>query len=591
MKNQCHILMMCLIIIYSFLFPSLAGTQTLNTILESYQKPIATHFQSRRALKSVEYFQKFWRDGGNADFNQCMKFIHDRLKKAGFHHDGRVFKLEMHQSLVSKEQAWQPHNASLEIIAPVKMVLQTLKRAKMSLCINSHATPRKGIRAQIIAIDALPDSEMTRLKGQIAYSHRPPRAIFQKAILQGHAAGLISSYLPGYNQPQTHPELVSMSGLPQTDQSSAFGFKISFAQQQLLDSLLARGQVEARARVEAKFLPKKVLETSAEIIGSQRPNEKIVLIAHLDEPGANDNASGSATLLEMALTMKKLIETGKLARPKRSIKFMWVEEFHTILRWQKNSPQTFRQVKAAIVLDMVGENTALTGGQFLIEKMPDPSAIWTRPPDQHTEWGKTSLPQSALNDLLIAACEIISRQDRNWHFRANPFEGGSDHVPFIHEGIPAILAWHFTDVFYHTSGDQVDKVSPQEMARVARATGSVALFLASCSKSQAAPLLEALTDQAYWRITNEMNNSMRLLQTARATSNATFQEQVRILQAWARWYQEAFQSVLQVPIISGRAIDLREKILFAKRQFSQFFAQSMKRLEDVTKTLQNSHRR
>ena len=36
---------------------------------------------------------------------------------------------------------------------------------------------------------------------------------------------------------------------------------------------------------------------------------------------------------------------------------------------------------------MVGEDTQKTGGSFLIEKMPDPSAIWTRGTDKHTEWG------------------------------------------------------------------------------------------------------------------------------------------------------------------------------------------------------------
>ena len=36
---------------------------------------------------------------------------------------------------------------------------------------------------------------------------------------------------------------------------------------------------------------------------------------------------------------------------------------------------------------MVGENTDITGGIFLIEKMPNPSAVWTRGNDKHTEWG------------------------------------------------------------------------------------------------------------------------------------------------------------------------------------------------------------
>ena len=34
-------------------------------------------------------------------------------------------------------------------------------------------------------------------------------------------------------------------------------------------------------------------------------------------------------------------------------------------------------------LDMTGEDTAKTGGTFLIEKQADPSAVWPRPSDPH----------------------------------------------------------------------------------------------------------------------------------------------------------------------------------------------------------------
>ena len=44
-------------------------------------------------------------------------------------------------------------------------------------------------------------------------------------------------------------------------------------------------------------------------------------------------------------------------------------------------------VVAMLSLDMTGEDTAKTGGTFLIEKEPDPSAMWERPSDPHSEWG------------------------------------------------------------------------------------------------------------------------------------------------------------------------------------------------------------
>ena len=119
---------------------------------------------------------------------------------------------------------------------------------------------------------------------------------------------------------------------------------------------------------------------------------------------------------------------------------------------------------------MVGENTSLTGGSFLIEKMPDPSAIWTRGNDKHSEWGGKALTLEDMkphyfNDLII---KIFKNQGEyaNWVVNTNPFEGGSDHIPFLRANIPGLLLWHFTDQFYHTDNDRIDKVSQETLKNV-----------------------------------------------------------------------------------------------------------------------------
>ena len=57
-------------------------------------------------------------------------------------------------------------------------------------------------------------------------------------------------------------------------------------------------------------------------------NEEIAFSCHLDhqKPGANDNASGSVTILEIARVYSKLIREGKLPKPKRTIRFIWPPE-------------------------------------------------------------------------------------------------------------------------------------------------------------------------------------------------------------------------------------------------------------------------
>lgn len=503
------------------------------------------------ALETVAYLQNFWRDGGNADFNQCMSYLAAQLRAHGYDSLDARYKLTVRNVVYEGEVAWQPEDASLRITGPLDTTIASLAAAKMSLCINSHPTPPGGLAAEIVSLESGSQIRPGEFRNKIVYTPDPPGQVFQQAARIGGAAGIISSFLPAYNQPASHPTSISMSSLPQTEDPAIFGFKISFGQAALLDSLLARGRVFGRARVAAGFAPKVVREVTAEIVGSEKADESIVLVAHVDEPGANDNASGAAELLEMAVRIRSLIEAGKLAPPARTIRMMWVEEIRTIRRLQRSEPALFAGVKAALVLDMVGENTRETGGTFLIEKTPDPSSIWTRPPDAHTEWGKSPFPRelmkgSYLNDLIWAACKAQSAR-QNWAIAQNPYEGGSDHVPFLTAGIPAVLAWHFTDVYYHTSGDDVEKVSAQEMANVGCSLGATAMFLASCTAADGRYVLKLLSQAAAWRQQNELENSLRAL-AANGSVDSLRHEQENILSAWHEWYHQAFESVHELPI-------------------------------------------
>jgi hypothetical protein len=185
-------------------------------------------------------------------------------------------------------------------------------------------------------------------------------------------------------------------------------------------------------------------------------------------------------------------------------------------------------------LDMTGEDTSKTGGTFLIEKEPDPSALWERPSDPHSEWGAgkvdpTIVRGSFLNDLHLAVA-LRRARDTQWVVRTNPYEGGSDHTVFVTAKVPALLNWHFTDRYYHTNLDTTDKVSPAEMQHVAITVGTTALFLASAGTSDTAPMLKLLQTARDARLATEQKN------------NAT----PEILQAWRKWYEEAIASVTRL---------------------------------------------
>ena len=64
----------------------------------------------------------------------------------------------------------------------------------------------------------------------------------------------------------------------------------------------------------------------AEIRGTTKAHEHVVVLAHLQEPGACDNASGVGAQLEIVRTLKHLIDSRRLQRPQRTITFVWGAE-------------------------------------------------------------------------------------------------------------------------------------------------------------------------------------------------------------------------------------------------------------------------
>ena len=91
----------------------------------------------------------------------------------------------------------------------------------------------------------------------------------------------------------------------------------------MLWRLLDAGAVQAEVNIGGSFSgkPAEVHNTVAEIRGSEKPDEVVIIGAHLDSwdlgTGATDNGTGSAAVLEAARALKKLG-----VKPKRTIRFV-----------------------------------------------------------------------------------------------------------------------------------------------------------------------------------------------------------------------------------------------------------------------------
>ena len=102
---------------------------------------------------------------------------------------------------------------------------------------------------------------------------------------------------------------------------------------------------------------------STSIQGNKNPKQEVIIVAHLCHPfpGANDNASGAAGLLELARALKHLIDKNKITPPKKTIRFLWVPEFNGTVPWMKYHEAKMKNVLGCLNLDMIGEHRLKIG--------------------------------------------------------------------------------------------------------------------------------------------------------------------------------------------------------------------------------------
>ena len=258
----------------------------------------------------------------------------------------------------------------------------------------------------------------------------------------------------------------------------------------------------------------------ATVRGAEAPQEAVVIASHVQEPGACDNASGVAGLLEGARALAELLKAGELTRPRRSLVFLWGDEFRQSEAWLE---ATERRAVGAISSDMTGQSKQKTGAIALLERTPDPGALVPLPPDEHTLWGAGAVDEQDMipNGLAIMArCAMadVARAAGGWETAEHPWEGGSDHDIFLDRGIPALLIWHFTDFAYHTSLDRLEHVDLEEVRRTGVAIMATGLALADSRPG----------DLERYLLTLDRERSLRVAAALEAEDAAT-------AEAWEKW--------------------------------------------------------
>ena len=228
-------------------------------------------------------------------------------------------------------------------------------------------------------------------------------------------------------------------------------------------------------------------------------------------------------------------------------------------------------VQAMMSLDMTGEDTAKTGGTFLIEKQADPSAVWARPSDPHTEWGASqveadSLKGSLLNDLHLAVACAAPRRPAG-SCGPIPTKAAAITPPSPTPACRAAqLALH-RSLLPHESG-RPDKTSAAEMANVGVTVATTAWFLASADEHDATSVCNC-SRRRLSAASRSSASRVRGLVAAASDRAAAQSTETAVDRRVEKWYDEALDSVEaaagQGPIASTRRQALRGRKRSSRR--------------------------
>lgn len=342
------------------------------------------------------------------------------------------------------------------------------------------------------------------VRGKLVLVSGQPSAAAPLAVGKYGAAGIVSW---AQNQKQAwwgeDRDLVRWGHLD-TWEHPTFAFMVSPRQAQAWKERLARGEaVRLRARVEAGRTPGSYLIPTAIIPGRERDKE-VLFSCHLDHPnpGANDNASGCAGILEIARGLNALIKSGKLPQPKRTIRFIWPCEVECTISLLNARPVFATRTLAAIHLDMIGGNPAITKSVLRVEGSPPslPSFVG----DVAFSIARWVNDETiAYADTGTAAFPLVDPNGERDALRAKigGFSEGSDHQVWA-EGswrVPVVYIADWPDRYIHTTKDVPANIDPTKVKRAMFIAAASAWYLANVDETRAAPLRNVLRSEAVER--------------------------------------------------------------------------------------------
>ena len=467
--------------------------------------PAAIHaaVDGQAALESVRDLGRFHRVHGSPGFAAAAEWMRAQALAAGLE-DAEVERFpsdgETRYSHFRSYFGWDGREARLDEVSPHPAPIARFPELPVALADYSQDAD---VSAELIDVGAgtsAKDYQGRDIRGRIVLASGPLALVHRLAVEERGALGFLSDF-PNQTTAWSgdDPDLVRWGHLSPYQMKNTFAFMLSKRQSGVFRARLAAAEhITLHAVVHARMEKATLDVVSATILGTDPAAGEVVLTAHLchQSAGANDNASGSATILEAARTLSRAIHSGAIPRPRLTMRFLWTPEIAGSQAWLSRHPEIAARIVGGIHMDMVGALLGTTHGTFHLSRTAE-----------STPHVLDEIAHAFFDEVVAASAHHAERGGDGYMgfvtagasrdlFLGDirPVELGSDHEVFEAAGwgVPMLYFHDWPDVTIHTNKDQPENLDATKLGRVTYLGAGIAYTLAALPESEA-PRLLAMT--------------------------------------------------------------------------------------------------
>jgi len=449
--------------------------------------------------------------------------------------------------------AWDVKQAKLEIVEPAvpmeTRILADYRQQPTSLVMWSGPTPPGGITVEVVELKSSAPEDIARvdIRGKIVFfteiknpNVRDSATIklgeIKAALAKLGVAGIISDSTENPDLATDHYWVNSYGdgGWGFTKAGSPMpAFSITPRQGTYLRNLLTRyGKVRVKALVESRLYSGSYPYATG-IIEGAGSEEEVLELGHTTEPGANDNATGVACMLESVATLNRLIDSGKLKRPRRSIRVLAMPELYGSMHYVASNPDRIKKTIGAICVDSGAGPYDFAGTEFNFRLNPD-------------------IARSYQDALVMRVAEsyysyiAVRRRFPHWV----PWGPGTDTFlsdPMI--GVPNVAASGSAGVNVHHNGaDTIDRVDRRSLRDLSSMLAVYLYYLASAGETEIPWLGEITANRGFGNLVRAAEpyfNRLAMAEKSDALSRELYTALDKVTYCSAR-DQEALLSALRL---------------------------------------------